>query len=456
MISKNRRKTSAFILGGIILGPVPIWKPVVFQAVLLALTALMTVLESAAELISDNRLERLSDEGEIRAVKLRARLDRIETALPSIQMAAWAVTFMSGFLGAVGFIGPVYAWAAQPWMGTAAMAGIVVLICLLTQILGIGLPRRLAAVQPDQLALSMFTAVELAGKLFSPLYRIGALVVRGILCLIRVDINETTEKVTEDEIMAMVDMGEEKGAIETNEKEMIENIFEFNNKTAEECMTHRTDVTAINVECTEEEVVSIIEETGLSRYPVYGKDLDDIIGVISARSYLLNIRSAQPKRIRELARPAYFVPESVKTDTLFREMQTRKTHMAIVVDEYGGTSGLITLEDLLEEIVGDIYDEFDPQAETDIAELPDGGWRAAGSLSLDKLCDVLELDSLDNEEYDTLGGLVFSQLTEIPEDGSHPEVECFGLHIRVEEMSDRRVEWAIVRKIETAEEETEE
>lgn len=444
------------ILGGIALGPVPIWRPVLFQLIMIALTALMTVLESAAEAISDNRMERLSDEGNLQAEKLRARLDRVEAALPAIQLGAWAVTFLAGFLGAVGFISPVYEWAQTQALGTWAMVGVVLAVCVLTQILGVLLPRRLCAVKPDDLALSMFSAVALFGGIFSPLYRFSAMIVRGLLRLLRVDISETSEKVTEDEIMAMVDMGEEKGAIETDEKEMIENIFEFNNKTAEECMTHRTDITAIQVDAADEEIVAIIEEAGLSRYPVYGKDLDDIIGVMTVRSYLLNARKPDPKPVRELAREAYFVPESVKTDTLFRNMKARKTHMAIVVDEYGGTSGLITLEDLLEEIVGDIYDETDPQAEQDITELPDGSWRMSGQVGLDELCETLQIDSLDDDEYDTLGGLVFSRLTEIPEDGSHPEVECFGLHIRVEELSDRRVEWAVIRKLEPAGETEEE
>ncbi len=437
------------------MGPVPIWKPVVFQLMMIALTALMTVLESAAEAISDNRMERLSDEGNLQAEKLRSRLDRVESALPAIQTGAWLVTFMAGFMGSVEFIKPVYEWAQTPSLGTLTMVGVVLVICVLTQILGVLLPRRLCAVKPDDLALSMFNAVAFFGGLLSPLYRFSAWVVRGLLCVLRVDINETSEKVTEDEIMAMVDMGEEKGAIEADEKEMIENIFEFNNKTAVACMTHRTDITAIQVDSTDEEVIAIISEAGLSRYPVYGKDLDDLIGILTVRSFLLNAHTANPKPLSELAHKPYFVPESVKTDTLFREMKARKTHMAIVVDEYGGTSGLITLEDLLEEIVGDIYDETDEQAEQDITELPDGGWRISGQVTLDELCKALEIESLDADEYDTLGGLVFSQLTEIPEDGSHPEVECFGLRIRVEQLSDRRVEWAIVAKIET-EEETEE
>jgi len=438
------------------LGPVPIWKPVVFQLIMIAATALMTVLESAAEAISDNRMERLSDEGNLQAEKLRSRLDRVETALPSIQLGAWLITFVAGFIGAVGFIKPVYEWAQNPDVGTLTMAGIILAVCLLTQIFGVLLPRRLCAMKPDDLAISMFSAVAFFGGLFSPLYRLSAWIVRGTLFVLRVDINETSEKVTEDEIMAMVDMGEEKGAIEADEKEMIENIFEFNNKTAVACMTHRTDITAIQVDATQEEVLAIIEEAGLSRYPVYGKDLDDLIGILTVRRFLLNSHSAEPKPLSELAHQPYFVPESVKTDTLFREMKARKTHMAIVVDEYGGTSGLITLEDLLEEIVGDIYDETDVQAEQDITALPEGGWRMSGQVGLDELCETLEIDTLDNSEYDTLGGLVFSQLTEIPEDGSHPEVECFGLHIRVEELSDRRVEWAIVNKVEPEEESEEE
>ena len=154
-----------------------------------------------------------------------------------------------------------------------------------------------------------------------------------------------------------------------------------------------------------------------------------------------------PKTVRELLRPAYFVPESVRTDVLFRDMQSKKVHMAIVVDEYGGTSGLVTIEDLLEEIVGDIYDEFDPQEEKDIEKLEDNLWRIAGSCQLETLAEVLELEFPEEEESDTLGGLIFASLSMIPEDGSQWEVDTCGLHIRVEEFIDRRVEWALVSKL---------
>ena len=255
--------------------------------------------------------------------------------------------------------------------------------------------------------------------------------------------------------MAIVEKGEESGAIQSNEKELIENVFEFDNMTAKDVMIHRTDMVTLSLEEEEEVILETIRQSGLSRFPVCGEDVDDIVGVLSTRDYLLSFRDPCPKPMRELLRPAYFVPETVPADVLFRDMQGKKTHMALVVDEYGGTSGLVTLEDLLEELVGNIYDEFDPQEEQEIIPLEDGRWRVSGSADLEELAEAMELELSEDEErdYDTLGGLVFSQLSVIPEDGSRPVVDALGLHIQVEELCDRRVEWALVEKLEPAPEE---
>ena len=257
------------------------------------------------------------------------------------------------------------------------------------------------------------------------------------------------EQVFEDDIMAMVEEGEESGAIQSNEKEFIENVFEFDTMTARDVMVHRTDMVTICLEDSQEEILETIRQSGLSRFPVYEEDVDDILGVLSTREYLLNFHQSNPKPIRELLRPAYFVPESVATDVLFRDMQTKKTHIALVVDEYGGTSGLVTLEDLLEELVGNIYDEFDPQEEQEIIRLDDNKWRVSGTADLEELAELMgfQLPEEDELDYDTLGGLVFSQLSVIPEDGSRPLVEALGLRIQVEELCDRRVEWALVEKL---------
>ena len=283
--------------------------------------------------------------------------------------------------------------------------------------------------------------------ILSPLSKFCLLIGRLILRPFHVTPANANDHVTEEEIRMMVDIGEEKGAIEADEKEMIENIFEFNNMDAGDCMIHRKDITALDIDSTDDEILETIQESGLSRFPVYEDSIDNVLGILTTRDYLISKCSGNGASLRDLVRPAHFVPESVRTDVLFREMQTRKQHMAIVVDEYGGTSGLITLEDLLEEIVGNIYDEFDPKEEQDITLLPDGRYRVSGAMDLETLSETLDMPLPVDDEYDTLGGLIFSRLTEIPADGEHPVVECFGLRISVDEIADRRVEWAIVEKI---------
>ena len=265
------------------------------------------------------------------------------------------------------------------------------------------------------------------------------------------------DQVSEDNIMAMVEEGEESGAIQTNEKEFIENVLEFDNSTAKDVMIHRTDMVTLPVDAEEEAILDVIRQSGLSRFPVYGEDADDIVGVLSTRDYLLNFHQPSPLPLKELLRPAYFVPETVAADVLFRDMQGKKTHLALVVDEYGGTSGLVTLEDLLEELVGNIYDEFDPQEEQEIIQLDENRWRVSGSADLEELAEAMGFELPEDEErdYDTLGGLVFSQLSVIPQDGSRPVVEALGLRIQVEELCERRVEWALAEKLPPVPEETE-
>lgn len=255
------------------------------------------------------------------------------------------------------------------------------------------------------------------------------------------------EQVSEEEIMQMVDAGGETGAIQQEEREMIENIFEFNNTTAGDVMIHRTDMVLLQLEDTPEEILQTIEDSGLSRFPVYDEDPDDVIGILNVREYLLNTQRPRPKALRELLREPYFVPETVRTDLLFRDMQSRKVHMAIVVDEYGGTAGLVTMEDLLEEIVGNIYDEFDPADEQEIIALGDERWKVAGGAELEELEEALGVHFPESDEYDTLGGLVFAHLDVIPEDGSQVELELDGLKIHVDSIADHRVEWCTVTKL---------
>ena len=228
---------------------------------------------------------------------------------------------------------------------------------------------------------------------------------------------------------------------------MLSGIVNFVNTEVQEIMKPRVDITALDATDDYETVKKTIIESGFSRIPVYEKTIDDVIGILRTREYLLYRAMDEYKPLRTILHTPNFVPETVRTDVLFRSMQQKKNHIAIVVDEYGGVSGLVSMEDLLEEIVGNIYDEYDPQVEQAVTKVGDNLWRVSGICELSVLSEALDIALPLDEDYDTLSGLVFSQLSSIPQDGSHPELDVAGLHIYVEEISDHRVEWAQVSKI---------
>ncbi|NLC31860.1 MAG: HlyC/CorC family transporter, partial [Clostridiales bacterium] len=335
--------------------------------------------------------------------------------------------------------------SALTWLSILPVMTVFTLVLL---VFGTLLPRKLAERNAEKIARRLRGFASFCNSLFLPMARLGNWMIRTIMHAMGLDPDEEIEKLTEDEIRLLVDVGEEKGAIEETEREMIENVFEFNNLTAADAMTHRTDVWAIWIEDSDQEITSMIEETGLSRFPVYDDDLDHIIGTVSTRDFLLNRLREHPKSLHEITRKARFVPDSVRTDVLFRDMQHNKYHMAIVVDEYGGTSGLITMEDLIEEIVGNIYDENDPQVQQDIIELGGGRYKVAGSVEIETFNEEASLDLPIEEDYDTIGGLILSELGSIPDEGSQPEINFQGLNLRVLSVIDRRIEWVEISPLE--------
>ena len=437
----------------------PIWPQLLLQLVLIMLNAYFAATEIAVISLNENILRRQAEDGDKKAARLLKIVETPTRFLSTMQIGITLAGFLGSAFAADNFAGRIRDWAVVKWqldasaaaaVNTLAVVLITIILSFFTLVLGELVPKRVAMQKAEQVARFTCGVVSGLAAVMRPLIWLLTVSTNGVLRLLHIDPNAEEDQVSEEEIRMMVDIGEEKGAIESGEKEMIENIFEFNNMTAEEVMIHRTDVVMLWARDSDEEIVRTIRETGLTRFPVYEEDADDIVGILNTRTYLLNARESQPRPLRELLTPAYFVPESVRTDVLFRDMQARKIHMAVVVDEYGGTSGIITMEDLLEEIVGNIYDEFDPQDEQEIIPLGENQWRVAGSADLEEVAEALDVELPGDEEYDTLGGLVFAQLAVIPEDGSHPEVDVCGLHIRVEELSDRRVEWATVSRLEPA------
>ena len=274
-----------------------------------------------------------------------------------------------------------------------------------------------------------------------------------VLKLLRLKTEAEEETVTEEEIRMMLDLGEQKGTIDTDEQEWIENVFRFDDISVKEAMTREADMVGFYLDATDEEIYNVIKETGLSRYPVYDEDINDIVGVLNARDFLLdrNSNPDNPRALKELLRAPYFIPDTIHADDLFADMQKKKIHFAIVIDEYGQTAGIITIEDLLEEIVGNIYDEFDPAEAPEIVQLGENLWRVSGSVYIDDLAEELDMDLPEDSDYDTVGGMIFSCLHTIPADGTQFDVTVNGLEIHVEKIEDRRIEEALIKKLLPAE-----
>ena len=437
--------------------------PILVLIILVFINAFFAAAEIAVISLSESKLKKQAEDGDKKAKKLLKLTRTPDRFLSAIQIAITLAGFLSSAFAADSFAEPLVKWLyygkgfttlSPGTLNTIAVILITIVLSYFSLVLGELVPKRLAMKKTNAVARAAVGPVTVVAAVFRPVIWLLSKSTNGVLRLLHIDPKAEEEDVSEDEILMMVDLGEERGAIESSEKELIENIFEFNNTTAEDVMVHRTDMVMIWCDDTNEDVIRTIRESGLSRFPVYEEDADDIIGILNTRDYLLNAQSNRPKALRELLRPAYFVPESVRTDVLFRDMQSKKIHLAIVVDEYGGTSGLVTMEDLLEEIVGNIYDEFDPQEEKDIEQLEPSLWRIAGSCELEQVSEALGVEFPEDEESDTLGGLVFAQLSVIPEDGAQFEVDTCGLHIRVTEFKDRHVEWALVSKPEPPQPET--
>ena len=430
--------------------PDNLWLQLLILVLLTALNAFFAGAEMALVSVNPGKLTQRAEDGDKKAALVLKLLQEPSRFLSTIQIAITLAGFFSSASAATGISKRLEVLLDRvhiPNSDTLSVVIITLILSYFTLVLGELVPKRVAMKKTEGVARATVGVVWAVATVFRPVIWLLSKSTNGVLRLLHIDPKADEEDVSEDEIRMMVDLGEERGAIQSNEKELIDNIFEFNNTTAEDVMVHRTDMVMIWVGDTPEEILRTIRDSGISRFPVYDEDADDIVGILNTRDYLLNAQLPKPKPLRELLRSAYFVPESVRTDVLFRDMQSKKVHLAIVVDEYGGTSGLVTMEDLLEEIVGNIYDEFDPQEEKDIEQVDQNLWRISGSCDLEQVSEVLGMEFPEEVESDTLGGLVFAQLSAIPQDGSQVEVDTCGLHIKVLELTDRRVEWALVSKL---------
>ena len=442
----------------------PIWRQLLLQAALILVNAFFAAAEIAILSVNENVVRHSAEEGDKRAQKLLKVVEEPTTFLSTIQVGITLAGFLGSAFAADNFASMLTDWLvnkvgvtafSRSFINSVSVVIITIILSFFTLVLGELVPKRIAMQKTNGVIKLTLGTVTVLKKILRPITWLLSKSTNAVLRLLGIDPHKETEEVSEEEIRMMVDIAEETDNIETEEKEMIENIFEFNNQTAEEVMIHRIDMKIVWKDDTEDEILKTITDSGLSRFPVCGEDADDVIGILATRDFLLNLNATEKKDLEELIREPFFVPETIHTDVLFRQMQTKKTHIAIVVDEYGGTSGLVTMEDLLECIVGNIYDEFDPVEEKEIEKLDENLWKISGAAPLDEIAEELNTEIPESPDYDTLGGLIIDRLSAIPEDNTTFEIDIYDMHIEVTDIEDRHIEWTKVSLIDRSEEEDE-
>ena len=430
------------------------------QVVLIGLNAFFAATEIAVVSLNATKLKKMEEEGDQRAKRLLKMVESPSSFLSTIQIAitlagllgsAFAADSFAGYIVDGVYNGLGLTMIPAGVMNTIAMIITTLVLSYFQLVFGELVPKRIAMQKSFQVACFTSRVVVAVATVMRPVIWLLSVSTNGMLKLLRLKVEAEEETVTEEEIRMMIDLGGQKGTIDQEEQEWIENVFRFDDISVREAMTRTADVVAFSLDATAEEIIHTIRETGLSRYPVYDEDINDIVGTLNARDFLLERGAEHPRSLKELLRTPYFVPESIHADDLFRDMQTKKIHIAIVIDEYGQTAGIITIEDLLEEIVGNIYDEFDPAEAPEMEKLGDNLWRVTGSVFIDELAEELEMEIPEDEDYDTVGGMIFSCLHTIPADGSQFDVQVNGLDIHVEKIEDRRIEEALIKKLPPAE-----
>ncbi len=437
------------------------------QVLLIALNAIFACAEIAVISMNETKVDKLAEQGDKRAKCLKKLTVQPAKFLATIQVAITLSGFLGSAFAADNFADPLVDWfvrifelelsgAALASLDSAAVVVITIILSFFTLIFGELVPKRVAQRKTEALALGMSRMIYFISKLFAPLVFVLTASTNGILRLMGIDPNENEESVSEEDIIMMVDAGSEKGTIDSEEQQFIQNVFEFDDLTADEISTHRTEVSLLWMDESIEEWDKTIHDSRHNLYPVCGETVDDVVGVLNTKDYFRLENKDKETVLREAVRPAYFVPETVKADVLFRNMRQTKNFFAVVLDEYGGMHGIITINDLIERLVGDITDEETAEEkEPDIVPLDSETWKISGVAPLPEVAEALQME-LPIDEYDTFGGLVFGNFGSVPEDGTTFEIEACGLAIKVTDVKDHQIEAAIVCKVEPEVEDEEE
>lgn len=432
------------------------------QVVLIALNAIFASAEIAVLTVNEAKLERMAEQGNKRAGRLFRLTREPAKFLATIQVAITLSGFLGSAFAADNFSDPLVDLALslgvnvpRSTLDVIAVVLITLILSYVTLIFGELVPKRIAMKRSEQIAMGISGIVSGISVAFKPLVWLLSVSTNLVLRLCGIDPNEAEDQVSEEEIRMMVDAGSENGTIDHQEKEFIQNVFEFNDIMVGNISTHRTDVVVLWLEDSDEVWEKTIHESRHTLYPVCDGSPDKIVGILNAKDYFRLGDKSRQSVMDQAVHPAYFVPETIKADLLFRNMKKTRNTMAVVMDEYGGMVGIITIYDLIEELVGDLGDEPDDPGDPEpyIEELDSGLWKLVGNVPLKDIHEATGLE-LCSEDYDTFTGFVFDALGTIPDNGEQDiDLELKGMKIHISRILDHQVDLATIAVPQEAEDE---
>ncbi len=444
------------------------WPDLFFKLILLFVLILINAFFAMSEIaiisLSDTKLNKMAEDGHKGAKKVLKLTESPSAFLSTIQIGVTLAGFLTSASAADSFSDPLADWIVKVFSLPASAHGaiegvslviVTIIISYFSLVLGELAPKRIGMQCAEKISFRVIGILLFIKAVMTPFIKVLSVSTNAVVRLFGFDPNANEEAVTEEEILMMVDAGEEKGVIEESQKEMINNIFEFDDIVASDVMTHRTDVVAVEITDNFSELLEKTLETGYSRIPVYEEDLDNVKGVIYVKDLLHYVGKKIPPSvtINDLMREAVFVPESKRCGDLFSEMTEKHLQMVFVCDEYGGISGIATIEDLLESIVGNMQDEYDNEEE-EIEQVNETTFQIDGTTDIEELEELLGIEFPEGE-YDTVGGFIMSELGRIPAEDEHPEIVFENCRFRVDEVDERRIENITVEKLPVETEETE-
>lgn len=418
---------------------------ILMQLFILVLLTLVNAFFAGAEMavvsVNKNRVKMLAKEGNKKAILIQSLFEDSTKFLSTIQVAITCAGFFSSASAATGISKVLSDWLEQfqiPYSGTISFFGVTILLMYFNLVFGELVPKRIALQKAEAFCFLTVQPIYAISKVLSPFIKLLSMSTNAFLHLIGMKTEDLEEAVSEEEIKALLEMGNSRGIFEEHEYEMINSVFSFDNKNARDVMTPRRDVFAIDIADPFEENIEAILESRHSRIPVYKDNIDNIIGILYMKDFMIAMQKKLVKQdIRPFLEKPFFVPDSKEADELFRELQRTQHHMAVLIDEYGGFSGIVTVEDLVEEIVGEINEEHDCVA-PELVQIAEGKYMLDGGMLIADLNEKLDLD-LKTENYDTVSGFLVECLGYIPEASEREIVAVQNVSFEIQEMKDNRI-----------------